>query len=134
MRILVMGLPGSGKTTLAQELAFHLGYHHLNADEVRKKYDDWDFSYEGRLRQAQRMYDLSDSGYFILDFVCPKKEFIELVSPDYLIWMDTIRSSRFEDTNKIFTKPERYDIRVENFQYEINSILWKLTSDLLPSQ
>ena len=129
-----MGLPGSGKTTLASELSSKLGYKHLNADEVRTRFNDWDFTYNGRRRQAERMRDLSKEGNFVLDFVCPKREFVNIVNPNYVIWMDTIRSSRFEDTNRVFIKPERYDIRIENFQYDITSILWKLNSDLLPKQ
>lgn len=125
-----MGLPGSGKTTLANSLNEKLNYIHLNADEVRKKFDDWDFSYEGRKRQAERMKNLSSNGNFILDFVCPKKEFLSIVDPDYVIWMDTIKESRFEDTNKIFSRPIRYDIRVENFEYDVEALLLKLIADI----
>lgn len=131
MKILIMGLPGSGKTTLAKSLNKELNFIHLNADEVRAKFNDWDFSYEGRKRQAERMRDLASSGNFILDFVCPKKEFISIVEPDFIIWMDTIKVSRFEDTNKAFNEPELYDMCIENFDYDTAAILWKLNSDLL---
>ena len=57
--ILIMGLPGAGKTTLAEELAPKLNAKRLNADEVRKEANDWDFSEEGRKRQAKRMADFA---------------------------------------------------------------------------
>ena len=104
-----MGLPGSGKTTLAKELAYHFEVPHYNADTLREKSDDWDFSEEGRLRQAYRM-SLYDFGIF--DFVCPLEKMREVVQPDFVIWMDTISKGRFDDTNKIFEKPEKYDFRV----------------------
>mgnify|MGYP000152584019 CR=1 FL=1 len=110
-----MGLPGSGKTTLAKQLCSELNYTHLNADEIRKKYNDWDFTYEGRKRQASRMKTLSVGINCILDFVCPLPEFIDMVSPDILIWMDTIKSSRYSDTNSIFIKPECVDIHITEF-------------------
>tara|TARA_B100001989_G_scaffold128270_1_gene90638 strand:- start:604 stop:1014 length:411 start_codon:yes stop_codon:yes gene_type:complete len=112
-----MGLPGAGKTTLAIELAPLIKAKRLNADEVRKQANDWDFSMEGRKRQAKRMADLAiklkNEGHFVIaDFVCPTPEARKLFPSDYLIWVDTITAGRFEDTNKIFVKPEKYDFRV----------------------
>ena len=115
--ILIMGLPGSGKTTLANALAPLLNAKRLNADEVRKSANDWDFSEEGRIRQSKRMADLAkklkESGnYVIADFICPTPAARELFPADYTIWVDTIKEGRFDDTNKIFVKPEKFDCHV----------------------
>jgi hypothetical protein len=120
-RILVMGLPGSGKTYLAQHIVDHLqadkkrvGW--LNADDVRKKYNDWDFSNEGRIRQSHRMRELADDmidvDYVICDFVAPLVEMRNNFKADWTIWVDTIDKGRFEDTNKAFIPPEIYDFRI----------------------
>ena len=113
-----MGLPGSGKTTLASELNNLLDVVLLNADEIRKKENDWDFSEEGRKRQARRMANLSEKykklgKIVIADFVCPLPETRKLFNQDYLIWVDTIKKGRFEDTNKIFVPPIKYNFRVD---------------------
>ena len=115
--ILVMGLPGAGKTTLGDELALLLQAKRLNADEVRKAENDWDFSIEGRIRQAKRMYNLAlnlkNKGNFVVaDFICPTPEARSLFPADYIIWVDTIKEGRFEDTNQMFVKPEKYDFHV----------------------
>ena len=115
--ILIMGLPGSGKTTLAEELAPMLNAKRLNADEVRKEANDWDFSEEGRKRQAKRMADfaakLKELGnYVVADFICPTPEARDLFPADFVIWVDTIKEGRFEDTNKMFIKPDKYDFHV----------------------
>jgi adenylylsulfate kinase len=120
MKILVFGLPGSGKSTLAEPLAEAVEGVWINADAVREKYDDWDFSDEGRMRQAMRMRLLSDgvsmSGKIaITDFVCPFVEARNAFDPDYTIWMDTIQEGRFEDTNKIFQKPRHCDYHVTDW-------------------
>ena len=112
-----MGLPGSGKTTLAEALAPMLNAKRLNADEVRREADDWDFSKEGRKRQAKRMSDFAEqikkNGNFVVaDFICPTPEARKLFPADYIIWVDTIKEGRFEDTNKMFVKPEKYDFHV----------------------
>lgn len=113
MRILVMGLPGSGKTTLARVLAEKLNAAYFNADEVRKMFNDWDFSEEGRIRQANRMFRLSMTPtvaeYSVSDFVCPTKETHDLFEPDFTVFMDTIKEGRYEDTNKIFERPKNPD-------------------------
>ena len=112
-----MGLPGSGKTTLANELGPMLNAKRLNADEVRKEANDWDFSEEGRKRQAKRMANfaikLKEQGNFVIaDFICPTPEARSLFPADYIIWVDTIKEGRFEDTNKMFIKPDKYDFHV----------------------
>ena len=112
-----MGLPGSGKTTLAEELAPMLNAKRLNADEVRKEANDWDFSEEGRKRQAKRMSDfalkLKEQGFDVVaDFICPTPKARSLFPADYVIWVDTIKEGRFDDTNKMFVKPEKFNFQV----------------------
>ena len=112
MRILVMGLPGSGKTTLSENLTKELKVKHFNADKIREQFNDWDFTKEGRLRQAKRMRELANKCKIsICDFVCPLPEMREIFDADVVIWMDTIKAGRFTNTNKIFVAPEEYDLR-----------------------
>ena len=115
--ILVMGLPGAGKTTLANELTKLIKAKRLNADEIRKAANDWDFSEEGRTRQAKRMSDealklKSEGNNVIADFICPTPEARSLFPADYVVWVDTIKKGRFDDTNQMFVKPEKYDCHV----------------------
>ena len=112
-----MGLPGAGKTTLASHLVPLLKAKWLNADEVRKEANDWDFSAEGRTRQAKRMWikaeEYKSQGYDVVaDFVCPTPEARSLFPADYIIWVDTIKAGRFDDTNKMFVEPEKFDFHV----------------------
>ena len=119
-RILIMGLPGAGKTTLAEQLQQALWEagrtcSWFNADRVRSHYNDWDFSPEGRIRQAHRMRKMandSTNDYVIADFVAPLVEMREIFEGDWVIWMDTIDDGRFDDTNKVFEIPEIYDFRI----------------------
>ena len=120
MKILICGLPGSGKTTLAEPLAELLGAVWINADQVRKRYDDWDFTPEGRIRQAQRMRHLSDGVVMagkvaVTDFVAPTEKALAEFDADYVVWMDTIEEGRFEDTNKMFEKPTDVNYHVANW-------------------
>ncbi len=132
-KILIMGLPGSGKTYFAERLQKYLEHYStmfkvsetiegsratvkwINADDVRKKYNDWDFSHEGRIRQSIRMRELADSffnDFVIADFVAPLPEMRHNFKADWVIWIDTIEKGRFEDTNKLFVPPDVYDFRV----------------------
>jgi adenylylsulfate kinase len=121
MKVLVFGLPGSGKSTLAEPLAEVVEGVWINADTVREKYNDWDFSVEGRMRQAARMRHLADGVSMagkiaITDFVCPFQKARDEFEPDYVIWMNTITEGRFEDTNKAFETPD-----VESVDYIVDS-------------
>jgi DNA polymerase III delta prime subunit len=135
-RILIMGLPGSGKTTLAGALKRYLEENgeisygralneHIgnldcevtwfNADDIRRKYNDWDFSNDGRIRQSIRMFQFSmEAGgdYVICDFVAPLVEMRNNFKADWTIWVDTIKEGRYADTNAAFVEPEQYDFRV----------------------
>ena len=134
-RILIMGLPGAGKTTLAGALKRYLeengeiSYSQaemlpldtkcqvswFNADDVRRKYNDWDFSQDGRIRQSLRMFQFSmEAGgdYVICDFVAPFVEQRNNFKADWTVWVDTIREGRYADTNAAFVEPEQYDFRI----------------------
>ena len=120
-RILIMGLPGAGKTYLAQHIVDHLQAERkrvgwLNADDVRKEYNDWDFSESGRIRQSLRMRTLADTmadvDYVICDFVAPLVEMRNNFKADWTVWVDTIDQGRYEDTNRAFVAPEVYDFRI----------------------
>ena len=143
-KILIMGLPGAGKTYFAERLKSYLENNGesfskiysdhpfpnlkntvdwFNADEVRRKYNDWDFSREGRIRQSIRMFDFAMSckgDYVICDFVAPLPEMRNNFKADWTIWIDTIDSGRFNDTNKMFVPPELYDFRIT----EQNADVW----------
>lgn len=132
MIVLIMGLPGSGKTTLAIELKKLTEQHGYsaswyNGDMVRESSNDWDFSEAGRMRQAMRMRDLCISklmekskDIIICDFVAPTNVAQTIIHADRLIWMDTLKKSRYSDTNKIFEQPRLYDFRVR----KKNAKLW----------
>ena len=112
-----MGLPGAGKTTLANELAKLIESKRLNADEIRRAANDWDFSEEGRTRQSKRMSETAlklknEGNNVIADFICPTPEARKLFPADYIVWVDTIQKGRFEDTNQMFVKPEKFDFHV----------------------
>ena len=131
-----MGLPGSGKTTLAKPFAELIGGIHLNADEVRTRYDDWDFSPEGRIRQAQRMRHLADGVVLagkiaIADFVCPTEQARLQFAPNYTVWMDTIEEGRYQDTNAMFEKPVKYDYHVAKWFDDTHSQLLEVVKNYM---
>ena len=126
MKILIMGLPGSGKTTLASKLVPLLKAKWLNNDEVRKAANDWDFSEEGRVRQAKRMAELANKcikegshKHIVSDYICPTPQTRELFNADYIIWVNTIKEGRFDDTNKMFVKPDKFDFEVTTQDAEL---------------
>ena len=124
MKILIFGLPGSGKTWLAERLQKHMDCAWFNADEIRKMANDWEFGDEARIRQARRMRNLANyekgcGRTVICDFVCPTEHTRYIFEADLTIWMDTIDEGRFEDTNKMFEKPEEVDLHLNRFISEL---------------
>jgi adenylylsulfate kinase len=115
-----MGLPGAGKTYLATELIKSLDYAGktvtwFNADNIRARYDDWDFSAAGRIRQSHRMRELADSvlgDYVVCDFVAPLPDMRDIFAAEWTIWVDTISQGRYFDTNELFCPPDSYHFRV----------------------
>jgi len=138
MKILICGLPGSGKTTLAEPFSKLINAVWINADAVRKEYNDWDFSPEGRIRQAQRMRYLADGivkagKICVADFVAPTPQARDEFGADYVVWMDTIKEGRFEDTNKMFVPlaPGQYDYHVAQWFDDTHHQLMQVVSKYL---
>ena len=124
-----MGLPGSGKTYLAKRMQPILNAAQYNADIVREMANDWDFSPEGRIRQSLRMKNLADfekkhGRVVICDFVCPTHETKRNFNPDITIWMNTIKSGRYEDTNKMFESPIEVDYEVNEMNDHNHCLLY----------
>ena len=136
MKILIFGLPGSGKTTLAKPFAELIGGVHINGDDVRKHYEDSDFSIAGRIKQAERMRHLADGVVMagkvaIIDFVCPLELTRDKIQADYKVWMDTIEKGRYNDTNIIFQKPESVNYRVDEWFNDTHSQLADVVSNYM---
>jgi adenylylsulfate kinase len=139
MKILICGLPGSGKSTLAEPFAELIGAVWINADQVRTRYNDWDFSPEGRIRQAQRMKHLSEGVVMagkiaVADFVAPTEAARAAFDPDYIVWMDTIEEGRFEDTNAMFEKPTDVDYHVNGWFDDTHKQLVKVVTNYMQKQ
>ena len=139
MKILIFGLPGSGKSTLAEPFAKLIGGIWINADAVRKQYDDWDFTPAGRMRQAMRMKFLADgvvmSGKIaVADFICPTEQARTEFAPDYVVWMDTIQEGRFEDTNKMFQAPTKFDYHVKQWFTDTHQQLSEVIKNYMEKQ
>jgi adenylylsulfate kinase len=126
MKILVTGLPGSGKSTFSNKLFevidnLQLPVIYYNGDDLRSKFGDWDFSEKGRIRQLERMCRYAEAceqlGYIVIcDFICPKNSYRKKFDADIVIWMDTIKEGRYEDTNKLFETPDKYDVHVVTYE------------------
>jgi adenylylsulfate kinase len=128
IKILICGLPGSGKTTLAEPLSKELDAIWINADKVRTEYNDWDFSADGRTRQADRMRHIADGVVMseriaVVDFICPTEETRKEFDADYTIWMDTIKAGKFDDTNAMFESVTNYNYRVTEWADDTHTIL-----------
>ena len=130
-----MGLPGSGKTTLASKLVPLLKAKWVNNDKVRKAANDWDFSEEGRVRQAKRVADIAEQfkkegnyDYLVADYICPTPQTRKLFNADYVVWVNTIKKGRYDDTNKMFVKPEKVDFEITTRDAELwaNKIVEKI--------
>ena len=127
MQILIIGLSGSGKTSLAKELSARLNAMHLNADVVRAEANDWDFSAVGRLRQAQRMAEKSNAlGAVVIDMIAPLKLHRLIIKADKVIWMNTKQESKYKDTDSLFEPPSNADIVITDFEYDVADIIAKL--------
>jgi adenylylsulfate kinase len=130
MKILIMGLSGSGKSELAKELHSLFQEHEIssariNGDEVREVHKDWDFSPEGRIRQAERMARLakkSEAQFVIADFIAPTKEIRDIFNPDMLIWLDTIKASKYTNTDVVFQNPRNYDFKINKKNAKIEAL------------
>lgn len=140
MKILICGLPGSGKTTLAEPFAKLIGAVHLNADAIRDEYNDWDFSPEGRIRQAQRMRYLADGvvkagKHVVADFIAPTRKARQEFDADFIVWMDTIKEGRFADTNAMYESLDKgeYDYHVSEWfddtHLQLMSVVAKFIQD-----
>ena len=128
-----MGLNDSGKTTFAKKLAYALNCPHLNADDVRKQAKDWDFSPEGRVRQCLRMKDMAEAidGWVVCDFICPTEKLRQLFEPALLIWLNTVKHSRYDDTNKMFEPPEWFHFQIRNKQNSLFDLAIKQIKSLV---
>ena len=127
-KILVFGLPGSGKSYFSKILSTYLDSVWINSDKVREEANDWEFTLEARIRQANRMKRLAEdvvqsNKHAIADFVCPTNKTRSEFGPDIVIWMNTISKGRFENTNKIFEKPKKVDFEITDKKGELNAIL-----------
>ena len=141
-KILIMGLPGAGKTTLATTLAPLLNAVVFNADEVRANISrDLGFGHDDRVEHARRMGWMCDrvveaGGTVIADFICPTEETRAAFGDAFTIWLDRISVGRFEDTNRMFVAPKCFDLRVSaegTPQYWAEQALARLRPSFDPS-
>jgi len=129
-KVLIVGLPESGKTTLMNKF---MEWAKIDGTEMRRFMNDWDFSLEGRKKQAERLGLIASISNrdVVVSYICPTHECMEIFlkqCPDvFVIWMDTIKTSRYPDTNKMWQEPKYYDMRIKDFDYDMELIRRAIT-------
>jgi len=149
MKILICGLPGSGKSTLAEPFCKLINGVWLNADKIRTLYDDWDFTPEGRMRQAQRMRHIADGVVMagriaVADFVCPTSAARAAFAADYTVFMDTLKVSKstkeaapgttFADTDRMFEPVQKSNYHVASWFNDTHAELTKVVNNYMLAQ
>ena len=129
-----MGLPKSGKTTLARALSPLIKAVHFNADDIRENINkDLGFDIEDRIEQARRMGWLCDqvvkAGHNVIaDFVCPTIETRRMFGKAIIIYMNTSIESHYTDTNALFESPvsPNFEINERNAKIVAKNIAVRL--------
>lgn len=121
MRILICGLPGHGKSTLAANLSRRLHIPFYDGEAIRRSLGlGWPGDSAERVQQAHRMRALTTpilaaGGHVICSFVCPTVAARREFCADYIICVNRPDAPpmSYTDTNAIWWPPLNADLMLQ---------------------